>query len=200
MMQLFVAGAMHAVLWYALERTTVVLCLRKSVFCSHLQEFRSSLETGDGGGFDMKLNNNVFNALKVHSRMEGKRMARLHEKKEKSTAESVVSGTGLVLALVLIAHACDQMDEKSRLLIFKLINAGIVDEVNGAINTGKEANVYHGYGANSEKQITIGEVAIKVYKTTLNEFKHRQSYIREDYRFKDKFAKSNNQKAIYLCA
>lgn len=91
------------------------------------------------------------------------------------------------------------MDEKSRLLIFKLINAGIVDEVNGAINTGKEANVYHGIGSNSEKQITNGEVAIKVYKTTLNEFKHRQPYIREDYRFKDKFAKSNNQKSIYLC-
>lgn len=128
----------------------------------------------------MKLSNNVFNALKVHSISEGKRMARLHEKKEKSTAESV-------------------MDENSRLLIFKLINAGIVDEVNGAINTGKEANVYHGLGGNSEKQITSGEVAIKVYKTTLNEFKHRQPYIRDDYRFKDKFAKSNNQKSIYLC-
>lgn len=25
------------------------------------------LRTGDGGGFDMKLNNNVYNALKVHS-------------------------------------------------------------------------------------------------------------------------------------
>jgi hypothetical protein len=30
-------------------------------------EFESDLRTGDGGGFDMKLNNNVYNALKVHS-------------------------------------------------------------------------------------------------------------------------------------
>lgn len=41
----------------------------------------------------MKLNNNVYNALKVHSISEGKRMARLHEKKEKSTAESVMDET-----------------------------------------------------------------------------------------------------------
>lgn len=31
--------------------------------------------------------------------------------------------------------------------------------------------------------------AIKIFKTTLNEFKEREKYIRDDYRFKDKFSK-----------
>lgn len=62
-----------------------LVCGRRNA--CRVMEFRSGLETGDGGGFDMKLNNNVYNALKVHSISEGKRMARLHEKKEKSTAE-----------------------------------------------------------------------------------------------------------------
>lgn len=154
-------------------------CARRNA--CRVMELKSDIETGDGGGFDMKINNNVFNVLKAHSIAESKRMARLHEKKEKSTAESV-------------------MDEKSRLLIFKLINQGLLDEVNGAINTGKEANVYHGIGGNSEKQVSVGEVAIKVYKTTLNEFKNREPYIKDDYRFKDKFSKANNRKIITLWA
>lgn len=156
-----------------------VTCGRRNA--SRVMEFKSHISTGDGGDFDMKLNNNVYNALKVHSISEAKRMARLHEKKEKSTAESV-------------------MDENSRLLIFKLMNQGILDEVNGAINTGKEAVVYHGIGSNAEKDVPSGEVAIKVFKTTLNEFKNREPYIKEDYRFKDRCHKPNNRKVIPLWA
>lgn len=33
------------------------------------------------------------------------------------------------------------------------------------------------------------ECAVKVFKTTLNEFKTRDKYIRDDYRFKDRFSK-----------
>lgn len=32
-----------------------------------VMEFESDLRTGDGGAFDMKINNHVYNALKVHS-------------------------------------------------------------------------------------------------------------------------------------
>lgn len=91
------------------------------------------------------------------------------------------------------------MDENSRLMMLKLINGGILDEVNGTISTGKEANVYHGVGGNPERQVTVGEVAIKVYKTTLNEFKNRECYIKDDFRFKDKFSKTNNRKMIWMC-
>jgi serine/threonine-protein kinase RIO1 len=40
------------------------------------------------------------------------------------------------------------------------------------------------------------EVAIKVFKTTLNEFKNREKYIRDDYRFRDRFSKQNPRKVI----
>lgn len=140
-----------------------------------------NLSTGDGGGFDMKLNNNVYNSLKTHVRKEKRRRARVNEKDEKSTAEGV-------------------MDEQSRLQIFRLVNMGIIDECNGIISTGKESNVYHGIGGNVDKKINMGEVAIKVFKTTLTEFKNRSSYIRGDHRFNDRLSKSNSHKMIDLWA
>jgi len=106
----------------------------------------------------MKLNNTVYNALKLHSISEGKRMARLHEKKEKSTAEKAI-------------------DEKSRILLFKLLDRGVLDSINGIIATGKESVVVHAKGENPEKGITMGEVAIKIFKTTITEFQNRIQYI-----------------------
>ena len=123
-----------------------------------VMEFESDIRTGDGGGFPMKLSNNVYNALKVHSISEGKRMARLHEKKEKSSAEKAV-------------------DAKSRILLFKLINAGTLETMNGIIATGKESVVIHAIGQNIEKGIPLGEVAVKVFKTTITEFRDRIQYI-----------------------
>lgn len=92
---------------------------------------------------------------------EGKRSARIHEKKEKSTAEKV-------------------LDEKSRIILFKLINRGILDVINGIVATGKESVVIHGRGANIDNGVTQSEVAIKIFKTTLNEFKNRDKYIVAD--------------------
>ncbi|KAK7878040.1 hypothetical protein WMY93_034411 [Mugilogobius chulae] len=34
------------------------------------------------------------------------------------------------------------------------------------------------------------EVVLKVFKTTLNEFKNRDRYIKDDYRFKERFSNS----------
>jgi RIO kinase 3 len=44
------------------------------------------------------------------------------------------------------------------------------------------------------------ECAIKVFKTTLNEFKTREKYIRDDYRFKERFSKQNPRKIIHMWA
>ena len=136
-----------------------------------------SLFTGDGGGFDMKLNNHVYNALKVHSKAEAKRSARFHEKKEKSGVEHVI-------------------DEKTMLMLHKLINRGLLEDVDGTIATGKESHVFHGFGCNPDRKIATCEVAIKVYKTITNEFKNRDSYTSEDPKFKDRFTKQNARKVI----
>ena len=44
------------------------------------------------------------------------------------------------------------------------------------------------------------ECAVKVFKTTLNEFKTRDRYIKDDHRFKDRFSKQNPRKIIRLWA
>ena len=51
-----------------------------------------------------------------------------------------------------------------------------------------------------ESQEVPKECAIKVFKTTLNEFKTRDRYIRDDHRFKDRIAKQNPRKTIKLWA
>ena len=44
------------------------------------------------------------------------------------------------------------------------------------------------------------EVAVKVYKTTLNEFKTRERYIRGDVRFSDRYSTQNPRKIVHLWA
>jgi len=45
------------------------------------------------------------------------------------------------------------------------------------------------------------EVAIKVFKTTLNEFKNREQYVHGDHRFsKDDYKKQNPRKIIKMWA
>ncbi len=44
------------------------------------------------------------------------------------------------------------------------------------------------------------ECAVKVFKTTLNEFKNRDTYIREDYRFKGRYKKQGSRQLVQLWA
>lgn len=48
---------------------------------------------------DLKLSNQVFNALKQHAYSEERRSARLHEKKEHSTAVRLIKSLCLLLIL-----------------------------------------------------------------------------------------------------
>lgn len=38
------------------------------------------------------------------------------------------------------------VDPKTRLLMYKMVNAGILDNINGCISTGKESVVFHANG------------------------------------------------------
>ncbi|XP_011566008.3 serine/threonine-protein kinase RIO3 [Plutella xylostella] len=139
--------------------------------------------TGDGAGFDMKLPNTVFNSLKAHSRWDQARRHKMLDRKE-SQATAVLG-----------------IDERTKLILFKLINNGMLEQINGVISTGKESVVLH---ANSDPafpdMILPKECAIKVFKTTLNEFKTRDKYIEADYRFKDRFSKQNPRKIVHMWA
>ena len=85
-------------------------------------------------------------------------------------------------------------------MLFKLVDSGLLEEVNGCVSTGKEACVYHARGGSADGRVLPTEVAIKVFKTTLNEFKTRDKYIKDDYRFKQRFRKQNPRKVIQMWA
>lgn len=141
--------------------------------------FPPEFETGDSHGIDMKLSNQVYNTLKMHS--EKKRTNRVNDKQDKST--NMMS-----------------LDPKTRLLLFKLVNADILDSIAGVISTGKEATIFYAAGGKTQEILVPRECVAKVYKTTLNEFKTREKYIAEDYRFKDRFKHLNPQKIVRLWA
>ncbi|XP_006808314.1 serine/threonine-protein kinase RIO3 [Neolamprologus brichardi] len=102
-----------------------VTCGRKNT--ARMDNFAPEVHVGDGLGMDLKLSNQVFNSLKRHCYSEQRRSARLHEKKEHSTAEQAV-------------------DPRTRLLMYKMVNAGVLENINGCISTGKESVVFHADG------------------------------------------------------
>merc|ERR1719433_2566676 len=151
-----------------------------------IMEFPPGIQTGDGGSFDMQVNNKVYNKIRNFSIKEGKRKNRLQDKEDRAVAEQA-------------------LDPKTRVLLYKLVNGGVLDAVNGVISTGKEAVIMHADGGpgpqESDEPLNVPkECAIKVFKTTLNEFKTRDKYIRDDYRFRDRFGKQNPRKIIHMWA
>ena len=73
--------------------------------------------------------------------------------------------------------------------LYKLANQGYIDILNGAISTGKEANVLTG--------ITDDEnyVAVKIYRVATSDFKKMDYYLKGDPRFNVKT--KNKRKIIY---
>lgn len=62
--------------------------------------------------------------------------------------------------------------------LYKLANQGYLHVLNGAISTGKEANVFKGFDEDNKF------VAVKIYRVTTSDFKKMQDYIQGDPRFK----------------
>jgi len=75
-----------------------------------------------------------------------------------------------------------------------MMRNGVFNEINSCISTGKEANVY--YGASD----IWGEVAIKIYKTSIMVFKDRDRYVSGEFRFRGGYCKSNPRKLIKVWA
>jgi RIO kinase 1 len=70
-------------------------------------------------------------------------------------------------------------DQATFMVIYEFLNSGVLDEVNGVVNAGKEARVY--WGKNKEGK----DLAVKIYLTTSAEFRKGMfKYIEGDYRFK----------------
>ncbi|XP_023018725.1 serine/threonine-protein kinase RIO3 [Leptinotarsa decemlineata] len=150
-----------------------------------LLSFPPEFHTGDGENIDLKISNKVFNSLRVHSKHEQTRRHKIHDKKEEH------------------ATAVFGMDEYTRLLLYKMVNNQLLERVNGVISIGKEAVILH---ADSDPAFPFAteqlpkECVIKVFKTTLSEFKQRDKYIKDDHRFKDRIGKQTARKTVHIWA
>ncbi|AQK75401.1 Serine/threonine-protein kinase Rio1 [Zea mays] len=82
------------------------------------------------------------------------------------------------------------IDPRTRMVLFKMLNRGVFNNINGCISTGKEANVYHATKTDGQ------ELAIKVYKTSVLVFKDRDRYVQGDYRFRHGYCKHNPRKMV----
>ncbi len=71
-------------------------------------------------------------------------------------------------------------DNTTRMVVFDLMNSGLIYELNGVVSSGKEARVYWGTTRDGV------DLAVKIYLTSSAEFKRgMHKYIEGDPRFKD---------------
>ena len=87
------------------------------------------------------------------------------------------------------------LDNRTRMILLQLINRGVVAEVYGCVSTGKEANVYHAVTELPEDG-GLAHRAIKVYKTSILQFKARSKYVEGDFRFQGGYNKSSSRAMV----
>lgn len=149
-------------------------------------------------------------SIKEHTRKEGgAAKANTKDRADRATVEQV-------------------LDPRTRMILFKLINNGYFNEINGCISTGKEANVYHAVrtvalsdkrkhngevvgieetaeGENVEIRADNGlsgpmEMAVKIFKTSILVFKDRDQYVTGEFRFRRGYSRHNPRKMVRVWA
>lgn len=120
-----------------------------------------------------KLNyaDSVINKVTAVQRRREADMHRVKDKSDRATVEQV-------------------LDPRTRMILFKMINRGIISGINGCISTGKEANVYHATTEKGESR------AVKIYKTSILLFKDRDKYVSGEFRFRHGYCKGNPRKMV----
>lgn len=82
------------------------------------------------------------------------------------------------------------LDGRTKAILFKLLDKGVFNTLNGVISTGKEANVYH---ATTKLD---NDKAVKIYKTSILTFKDRDQYITGEFRFRRGYGRKNPRKMV----
>ena len=101
------------------------------------------------------------------------------------------------------------LDPRTMIILYKMVNRGLLESVNGCVSTGKEANVYHATTAADASAASStadgeppakGSLALKIYKTSILVFKDRDRYVSGEFRFRHGYAKHNPRKMVRLWA
>lgn len=86
------------------------------------------------------------------------------------------------------------LDPRTRMILFKLMGKGFLQQIDGCLSTGKEANVYYARGEGDK------EYAVKIFKTSILVFKDRDRYVSGEYRFRHGYCRSNPRKMVKVWA
>jgi len=127
----------------------------------------------------------VEESLSVKSRVE----KRLHRTEKRYEREQ--------LAKTKRSEEYDTLEEvfdrPTLMTVYRLLNQGVIKRIHGVVESGKEARIYYGVGADER------ELAIKIYLTTSAEFRRgMQTNIQGDPRFKH--VKPDTRSLVYLWA
>ncbi|KAL3678439.1 hypothetical protein R1sor_021395 [Riccia sorocarpa] len=129
------------------------------------------LSEWEGLGQSPLMSNTAATTVRDNVRQQAEGRVRRTEKADRATVEQA-------------------LDPRTRMVLFKMLNRGVFQDIQGCISTGKEANVYHATTATGD------ELAVKVYKTSILVFKDRERYVQGDYRFRHGYSKSNPRKMV----
>ncbi|KAJ1269317.1 hypothetical protein BS78_07G202500 [Paspalum vaginatum] len=151
-----------------LSRPLQPLSNRTQKLASHIRA--TPLEEWEGR-MNVGMSNSVTTAIRDSIRDTAIGKIRNTEKADRATVEQAI-------------------DPRTRMVLFKMLNRGHFNNINGCISTGKEANVYHATKTDGQ------ELAIKVYKTSVLVFKDRDRYVQGDYRFRYGYCKHNPRKMV----
>ncbi|KAF7108594.1 hypothetical protein CFC21_109037 [Triticum aestivum] len=151
-----------------LARTLQPLSNRTQKLASHVRA--APLEEWEGR-MNVGMSNSVTTAIRDSIRDTAIGKTRNTGKADRATVEQAI-------------------DPRTRMVLFKMLNRGVFNNINGCISTGKEANVYHATKTDGS------ELAIKVYKTSVLVFKDRDRYVQGDYRFRHGYCKHNPRKMV----
>ncbi|KAL7695302.1 RIO1 family [Lotmaria passim] len=139
----------------------------------HIDDYYDGYNAGGGASGGAQSNQRVLNELRemtMSSRFVQNSASKNVDRSERATVENV-------------------LDPRTRLILYKLVNSGILSEINGCVSTGKEANVYFAVSGDGSP------AAVKVYKTSILSFKDRDQYVSGEFRFQ-RYCKSNPRKMV----
>lgn len=93
------------------------------------------------------------------------------------------------------------LDARTRLVLTSLVNRGYFGQIHGCVSTGKEANVYLAYASEFDLPANAPRpyperIAVKIYRTSILNFRARQNYIVGDFRLQGGYAKAKNPRKM----
>jgi RIO kinase 1 len=96
------------------------------------------------------------------------------------------------------------LDAATRMSLFKMLNSGMLDELNGVVSCGKEAHVYHCVGGDLKDVEGINkgeEYVVKIYNMDMSHgrFRDRAKYVDGEFRYRHT-ATQTSGKAIKVWA